>query len=126
MVSGMGGITLQAVEFALDGLSMRHNAIASNIANSNAIGYRPIKVDFESKLVELLDSQKNSDNSTPDFSSVTPLISLGSPVNAESSPAMFETNMVLLNQNVVQYQALIKGLAVYQSSISEAIKEGKR
>lgn len=35
---------------ALDGLSMRYQAIAQNIANATSPNYRPVRVDFESEL----------------------------------------------------------------------------
>lgn len=121
MVSGLGGITGQVIGFALDGLALRHNAISSNIANSNAVGYRPMRVNFENKISEMLASQENSKPTA-----FEPSISFGTPVGLDSEQMSFESNLAMLNQNVVQYQALVKGLGTYMAAITEAIKEGRR
>jgi flagellar basal-body rod protein FlgB len=126
MVSVLDGITTKIVGYALDGLSSRHQAIASNIANSGAYGYRPVQVDFESQLAKVAE-QLNSSAITPSSDiSFEPQISLGSPISTDTSSTMLERNVVMLNQNTLQYQALVKGLATYASTIAEAIKEGKR
>lgn len=124
MVSGIGGITSQAIELALNGLSLRHNAIASNIANSNTAGYRPIQVEFENKIAEMLASQNSANPSLFASPQAEPQISFGHP--QAGSGTTFEMNTVMLNQNVLQYQTLIKGLNAYMATISEAVKEGKR
>lgn len=126
MVSSIGGVTSKAVEFALDGLTLRHSVIASNIANAGTAGYQPISVDFESKLSELLASDNIKLSSFDWPTNVEPQITLGEPVSTESSSTNFEMNLVSLNQNVIQYQALIKGLSTYMASVSEAIKDGRR
>lgn len=126
MITGVTSITSAVVEFALDGLSLRHNAIASNIANSTSVGYRPMQVDFESKIAEILDSQSSASLSSSDIASFDPQISFGAPYNSNTNSGGFEMNLAMLNQNVVQYQALIKGYDTYVASVAEAIKEGKR
>ena len=45
--------------------------------------------------------------------------------SAESSNSSLDTSTVMLNQNVIQYQALIKGMQHYMSILSIAIKEGR-
>jgi flagellar basal-body rod protein FlgB len=123
MISELGGVTSRAIELALDGLSLRHNAIASNIANANTVGYRPMKVEFESKVSEILATQ-NSNSAWPTVSRAEPQIFFDAPQGTASMN--FEMNTVMLNQNVLQYQTLIKGLNVYMGIAAEAIKEGKR
>lgn len=125
MAAIIGGVTSEIVKFALDGLSLRHQAIASNIANADAVGYRPVNVSFESKIAEL-QSQSSSVESGAHASTVTPEVSFSSPITVESNRRALEANVVLLNQNVIQYQSLIKGLEKYMASITEAIKEGRR
>ncbi|MGQ9552808.1 MAG: flagellar basal body rod protein FlgB [Anaerolineae bacterium] len=41
---------IQALRYALNGLSMRQQAIADNIANLNTPGYKAVQVSFESEL----------------------------------------------------------------------------
>jgi flagellar basal body rod protein FlgB len=46
-------LTSVMVESALDGTSLRHMALASNIANAHAENYRPMQVEFESQVEAL-------------------------------------------------------------------------
>jgi flagellar basal-body rod protein FlgB len=50
----------QAISFALDGLSVRQRAIASNIANVDTPGYKAKQVNFEDQFQRVLDSQLDS------------------------------------------------------------------
>ncbi len=124
MTAAIGGITSKVVEFALDGLAMRHQAIALNIANANSVGYRPVQVSFESLLSGMLASR--NDFATSADTDFKPQFSYGTPMNSATSENSLEMNTVMLNQNVVQYETLIKGLDKYMNAISIAINEGRR
>lgn len=50
----MHDLTMQAIDYALDGLSMRSQAIADNLANAELPGFRPSRVSFESQLQSAL------------------------------------------------------------------------
>jgi len=108
-------LTAVMVESALDGLSMRHMAIASNIANAHAQSYRPMQVEFESQVAAL--------RSGGMAGSVTPQVSYGSSTAGGSNAV--DINMVLLNQNTLQYQSLIKGMGHYQGMMGAVLKEGR-
>lgn len=43
-----------ALERAMSGATLRHSVLASNLANANTPGYRPMDVDFHSALQEAL------------------------------------------------------------------------
>jgi flagellar basal-body rod protein FlgB len=115
----LGGLTATAIGYALDGLSMRHEAIATNIANANSQGYRPREVNFESYLADFIQSENPSAAALPPIS-----------IQPASSALMLQNSVemqtVALNQNVLQYQALITGLDKYMSTISTAVNEGKK
>jgi flagellar basal-body rod protein FlgB len=51
--------TINTVAKALDGLSMRHTAIASNIANVDTPGYHSKSVSFESDLKRAIQQKRN-------------------------------------------------------------------
>ena len=72
----IGSSTPRIVEMALDGLSMRQQAISSNIANANTIGYRPINVTFESQLSSI-NSQNTSMSYNESQYEFNPLITYG-------------------------------------------------
>lgn len=46
----MDPMVTSIISKALDGLSMRYQAIAQNIANATSPNYRPVRVDFENDL----------------------------------------------------------------------------
>lgn len=117
-LSHLGGLTATAVGYALDGLSMRHEAIAMNIANANSQGYRPREVSFEQYLADFVQ--------TGNPSAAAPKISMQPASSALALQNSVEMQTVALNQNVLQYQALVTGLGKYMSMVSMAVSEGKR
>lgn len=127
MPIGLGGMTAGIVEYALDGLSLRHNAIASNIANANSVGYRPIRVSFEHYLAAF--DMKNGFSQSDALSSRTlppPEVQVGLPNDSVFRQKGAEADIVQLNKNVLQYQALANGLDKYMALIATAINEGRR
>lgn len=124
ILSPLESITPQLVEFALDGLSMRHQAIASNIANVNSAGYKPVTVSFESQINDLRKSSYSLSDVSENFQ-FKPIISYGKSQQQSNGAVGIDMNTVKLNQNVVQYHALIKGIDHYISTLSIAIKEGR-
>lgn len=121
---GIGGLTSGVIGMALDGLSLRHEAIASNIANINTAGYRPIKVGFEDQLASVVAAARS--NPAVAVSAITPQIGHETVANPASSAMRLDMNTVLLNQNTLQYQALISGLDKYMSTIALATNDGRR
>jgi len=121
----LGGITASVVGYALDGLSLRHSAIAANIANADSVGYRPLQVSFENSLAALVNN--SSGLGAESIANLPrPVLSSASPTRFSSSENSFEIQTVLLNQNVLQYQTLIAGLNKYMSTVSIAVNEGRR
>ncbi|MGY1490778.1 flagellar basal body rod protein FlgB [Methylobacillus pratensis] len=121
---GIGGLTSSVIGMALDGLSLRHEAIASNIANINTAGYRPIKVGFEDQLASVVAAARS--NPAVAVSVITPNVGHEAVTNPASSAMRLDMNTVLLNQNTLQYQALISGLDKYMSTIALATNDGRR
>lgn len=122
METSLGGVTASVVEYALDGLSLRHAAIAANIANANSVGFRPLQVSFEDALASLVDAGNPSRAAVANLPKA-----ILSPVAAGAvGEHTVEAQTVLLNQNVVQHQALITGLNKYLSAVSTAINEGRK
>jgi flagellar basal-body rod protein FlgB len=123
LLSQIDSITPKVIEFALDGLSLRHKAIASNIANVNSVDYRPISVSFENQI----DSIRNdfySDSAKNTRLNFEPVINFEKP-RFNNTNVGIDMSAVELNQNVIQYHALIKGMDYYISTLSLAIKEGR-
>jgi flagellar basal-body rod protein FlgB len=114
----LGGLTASTIAYALDGLAKRHEAIAMNIANANSQGYQPVEVSFERYLSEFV-AQGDAEQSLP-----VPSFQPASSALAMQNSVEMQT--VALNQNVLQYQALITGLGKYMDTVSVAINEGRK
>lgn len=121
MTIGLSGVVGAAVEYALDGLSARHAAIAANIANANTEGYRPQRVSFEELLAEAANGSAAGVANLPPARVVS-----DAPAQGQGAQVALDNELVQLNRNVLQYQALIRGLEKYNATISTAINEGKR
>lgn len=111
-------LTSVMVESALDGLSLRHMAIASNIANAHSEGYRPMQVEFESQLEAMRGS-----GMVDVGKSFSPQVTYG--VAGLGGTNAVDINMVLLNQNTLKYQSLVKGMNHYLGMMSSVLKEGR-
>ena len=126
----LGGVTAQLVSLALDASVLRHQAIANNIANSNNPGYAPIKVSFEDQLSSAIEAVKDGRGEallTSHLENIKPyLVEDDRAESAGNSKILLDMEMAKLAQNVVHYQALIKGMTKNMSIVSSAINGGRR
>ncbi len=58
-MNGISDTTMQAVEYALQGVARRAEVHGQNISNVNTPGYRSTKVAFETHLAEAIDRGTN-------------------------------------------------------------------
>jgi flagellar basal-body rod protein FlgB len=128
MIEGISGATTDALLLALDAASLRHQAIANNIANANTPGYVPLRVNFEEQLGSFSRAVHESDsNARTALHGVRAFIE---PDPAGAGPGatnvMLDMEVVKLSQNVVHYQTLLRGLSKQMSLISAAINDGRR
>ena len=128
MIAEIAGATTEAVKLALDASSLRHRAIANNIANANTPGYIPVRVNFEEQLAALRRTTEGSDEEVR-----SALQGVRSFIEQDTTAAghgganvMLDMEVVKLSQNVVHYQTLLRGLGKQMSILSAAINEGKR
>lgn len=112
----MDPVTTALISKVLDGLTMRSEAIARNIANANSEGYRPIAVEFEQSLLEA------SRGSLADVASVEPTIVQS--VSADGSAGTrLDLEMANGSQTALRYSALIDVLS-RQIQIHHALVRG--
>ena len=106
------------VRLALDAASLRHQAIANNIANVHSPCYVPLKVNFEEQLAF---ARGGLDGTSA--GAVKPFLEADT-----SGPARvaLDLEMVKLAQNTVHYQALLKALDKRGAILGAAINEGRR
>jgi flagellar basal-body rod protein FlgB len=115
MISAMEGVGASMVKLALDAASLRHEAIAHNLANLHSEGYVPLGVSFESQLEALRRGQAPA---KPE------LVALADRAPGPR-PQDVDVEMVALSQNTIHYQALIKGLGVQLAILGSAIGDAR-
>lgn len=138
--------TIELATLGLDGLSARHKAIASNIANADTPGYKRIDVTFEdqlNKIISTADSKetqkllKSMDTNTnmplsvnynkesfmeiSDFDPQTVESNENSP-NAGGNTVNIEQEMSSLTKNGMSYNALASLQAREFRGLAEVIK----
>ena len=107
------------VRLALDAASLRHQAIANNIANASSSLYAPLKVNFE----EQLGFARSGLGAAGVPNHVKPFIE---PEGGPVTGVRLDMEMVKLAQNTVHYQSLLRALDKRGSILSAAISEGRR
>ncbi|CDZ77064.1 flagellar basal body rod protein FlgB [Legionella massiliensis] len=87
--------TLDLASLALDASLLRHQAIATNIANVNTSGYQTMEVNFEQQLKQFAG---NSNQDAHPF------------LQAATTDLSLDDQLTLSVKNATHYRALIKGL----------------
>lgn len=120
-------ITTDLVKLALDAASMRHLAIAHNIANVNTPGFAPARVDFEAQLGAARAAlQLGQPLEASMLAGVRPVtLRTEVPAGADRS-AMLDLEVAAMAENTVHYESLLKALGKQMSILASAISEGKR
>jgi flagellar basal-body rod protein FlgB len=109
---------IQLLKLGLEAATLRQAAISNNIANVNTDGYRPLKVSFEEQLRALSASRW----SQSDLSSIKPSLV----VDEHSGAVALDEQMVMLNQNYVYHQSLLKALNGKLELFGTAINDARR
>lgn len=126
MTHPIEAITTAAVARALDAATLRHQAIAANIANHGVEGYVPMKVSFAAEFAEQKTGQAAG---RLDATAVSAMKAQLVPMlDAEGLPAKvkLDSEMADMAQNAVQYQALARGLSRHLAILATAASDGKK
>lgn len=116
-------VTSAVMKLAMDGAALRHQALAANIANAQTPGYAPLKVSFEGELGRARERLAAGENAAAVLADAAPEMTEG---DATAGMPPVDMQVAELAQNVVQYQALLKGWSKRMAILSIAINEGKR
>ena len=122
LIDAVGSTGYQLLKLALDASSMRHQATANNIANSNTENYQALRVSFEEQLRQEITSSGGTLRSDT-VSRLAPRIEVDPHVGAGIS---VDQEMVHMTQNFIHYQALLKALNGRLELTNLAINEGRR
>ncbi len=129
-MNGIEATTTAAISLALDAASLRHRAIASNMANAGTEGFIPQRVNFDAYVQEArrtISEQGRLDAQTLRNLMEIPLTmeplvdSAGLPVKVQ-----LDAETAGMAQNSVHYQALLKGLSRHLGVLYSAASDGKR
>ena len=127
MVSLIDSNISALLSLALDAASMRHQAIAHNIANVNTPGYQAVGVRFEEHMTDARNALAQGRSvSLSDLSHVRPQFFLADEAGTANQPVSLDMEVAKLSENTLHQQALLKALNRHFSIISTAISEGKR
>jgi flagellar basal-body rod protein FlgB len=94
----------EVLHTALDGLTMRQNVTANNIANLDTPNFRATSVDFETSLRAAIDSGQVSDDVMPSVN--VQAMPTDTPVGANGNNVDLRKEEVAMIQTQYQYQVL--------------------
>ena len=125
MSQGIEAITTAALGLALDAASLRHQAIAANIANHATEGYVPLKLDFESQLAS---ARRSLEGGLDELALSNVKLQLQPALEDNGVPAkvQLDAEMADMARNTVQFQALARGLNRHFAILALAASEGKK
>ena len=95
-----------ALERAIHGSGLRHEALAENLANVNTPGYRRQDVDFHSALQAAMPAGRDVVAATPIAAEVDP----AAPMRPDGNSVDVDAENANLAQNALEYEALAQVL----------------
>jgi len=126
---GTDNATVALVRLALDAASLRHAAIAGNIANAGSAGHVRQQVNFEQQLGFARQTLAAGGSvSAATLAGVEPFVE-AAPVPRSAlgtASSSLDGDMVQLSQNTLRYQALARALGRHTAILAIATTEGRR
>lgn len=113
------------LQIALDGAVLRHQAIAANIAQAGQPQAATLRVDFEDRLRLARERAAAGEPWAKVAPDAQPVLSADSP-SGERSGIALDAQAADLARNVLQYQALLRGLSRRQSFMALVLADGRR
>ena len=126
MTTSIEAITTAAVSRALDAATLRHQAIAANIANHAVEGYVPTKVTFAAEFAQLRAGQTATGLDAQTVSAMKPQLVQSFDAQGRPAAVRLDSEMAEMAQNAVHYQALTRGLSRHLAILSTAASDGKK
>jgi len=120
-------VTSALVSVALDAATLRHQAIANNLANIHSENYRPQRVNFEEQLSALRHAVATQSPIAPAaLAQAQPFIETDAARRTGDLAGRMDMEMVKLSQNAVHYQTLLKALDRWGGILTLAVNEGRK
>ncbi|MFQ3549985.1 MAG: flagellar basal body rod protein FlgB [Armatimonadota bacterium] len=123
----LSDITSKVIVKTLDASTLRHKAIANNIANAETPGYKRSQVVFETELARIM-SGLSKESINEGVSNLTPVrqTDLFSPSNFNGNNVNIDAELTDLARNAMLFQAATVLLEGKGAMIRAAISEGKK
>lgn len=124
----MVGITQDLVSRALDAAALRHNVLASNVANASNPEHVPMRVNFEEQLQLLrTDLLRRTDAAAvrPALAGVEPRIEADPAYTGGSEQLRLDAEISKMMQNTVYYQSLLTAMSKSAAIMRLAVREGR-
>ena len=121
-----GDVTKELVMLALNAALARHNAIATNIANVNSDGFRPLHIRFDDQLAMFqsrLVSQRYDASAGGLIESLKS--SMVPTIDPTTEKVQLDREVARMVQNSVQYQALLSAQGKMTAITRMAISGGR-
>ena len=106
-----------ALERAIQGSALRHEALAANLANVNTPGYHRQDVDFHSALQAAMPAGKDGLTTAP----IAAAPDAAAPMRADGNTVDVDSEAANLAQNALEYEALAQVLRARGDIIEIAI-----
>ena len=124
----MFGSTISLIESAMNGASLRHRAIASNIANVDTPGYKRLQVSFEDNLSQsVVGLVKTNSKHLPGLKQDTfsPQVKKDetTSMRVDGNNVDIDVEMAELAKNSIYYNTLATQTYQYFSQLRTAIRE---
>ena len=119
------------MQTGLDGLWLRHELLANNVANSETPGYKSADLDFTAYLRNAVNSTIKLNTSNPmhitGYSFKTAIISQNtSSITPDGNNVDIDKEMAQISANALHYSALSRQLTSHLSLLKKSITEGRR
>ena len=106
-----------ALERAIQGAGLRHEALASNLANINTPGYKRQDVDFHSALQAAMPGGTDAVAAAP----IAAAFDSSAPMRPDGNSVDIDAEAANLAQNALTYEVLTQGLRVKGDILEIAI-----
>jgi flagellar basal-body rod protein FlgB len=112
----MDKISAALIDKALEGLMLRYQYTAQNIANANTPGYAPVHVTFEDSL------KAAASGGIGAITDVTPQVS-AAPADSLGSDVRLDLELAAASQTAMRYRALLdmlgRQMAIHRAAVSQ-------
>jgi flagellar basal-body rod protein FlgB len=125
VTGSVSDLTTRALERALDGAALQHRVSANNLANVETPGYTAKRVSFEQQLRSAVQAEGCGERAGA-IARVRPRISAtGDPAGPDGNNVDIESEMTMLGEAALRYQALTRMLSRKLDMVGAAIGDGR-